>query len=99
MSKIESDEAFVTFMSGRDILNASDELEKDKDDFLTIVNSCGVRAMGLGRNVGKERKKFRKFYKDRDFLLLYTVGEAYKRKSEPLVYLNESMAKIGFNNG
>jgi len=95
MSKIESNDAFIVLMSGKNILEAKDELVLSSQDLFTFVNSCGVRAMGLGKSINTEKKYFQKLFKE-NFLILYTIGEAYKKKNKPLMYLNESMVKLSF---
>lgn len=93
MSSFDNEDAFVTLMSGQDLLEAMDETTSKKGEFSFII-SCAIRGMGLGKYVDDIRRKLNKRFKNKDFLLIYTGGEAYKEKGKSPEYLTESIVTL-----
>jgi hypothetical protein len=97
MSRIETSNVFVTFMSGLRMVNAVNDTltKKYKPDF-GLFSSCAVRLMGLGYKIYDVRKKLLNYFEGKPFLLIYAAGEYVYEPKIGLQYLQESIASSLF---
>jgi hypothetical protein len=97
MAGIEKTSAFVSLMTAKDIIQATQEtLPEEINPIFGLTVSCAVRLMALGKNVYKIRAQYLEYFRDKPFLEIYAAGEYVYKPKEALNYLNESTVSTVF---
>jgi hypothetical protein len=97
MARLEKDEIFITKISEHDIINSIDEITvRDNPQFGYMVSCIGRQGI-LGLKIFQSQEKIKNYFKDKEFLLIYTAAEGIKRPSEDLEYFNLTITSAIFS--
>jgi hypothetical protein len=97
MSKLEKDEIFITKISEYDIINSIDEvIVSDNPQFGYMVSCIGRQGI-LGLKIFQSQEVIKNYFKDKEFLLIYTAAEGTKRPQEELDYFNLTITSAIFS--
>jgi len=96
LSKIEQKDVFIVEITQENMVNAVDEiLTIDKPAF-GFFTSCIARRDLLGIKVFQVQEKLKKYFDDKDFLLIYSAGEGIYKPDGDFYYLNETITSAIF---
>lgn len=95
--KIEKNDAFIVKMTSQDILDSTDEVLISNEPMIGFFTSCLSQRDLLGIKVFQIQEKLSQYFKDKQFLLIYSGGEAIYTPKDDLYYLNESTCSAIFH--
>lgn len=96
LTKIEENNIFVTKITPDQMIHAVDEILKPIKPEFGFFTSCIARRDFLGIKVFKVQEKMKEYFKDKDFLLVYSAGEGVYKPEEGLYFLNETITSAIF---
>ena len=97
MSKLEKDEIFITKISEYDIIKSIDEITVSDNPQFGYMVSCIGRQGILGLKIFQSQEVIKNYFKDKEFLLIYTAAEGTKRPQEELDYFNLTITSAIFS--
>jgi len=97
LTKIEENNIFVTKITPDQMVDAVDEILKPIKPEFGFFTSCIARRDFLGIKVFKVQEKMKKYFEDKDFLLVYSSGEGVNKPEEGFYFLNETITSAIFH--
>lgn len=97
MSRLEKDEIFITKISEYDIINSLDEIIVCDNPQFGYMVSCIGRQGILGLKIFESQEKIKNYFKDKEFLLIYTAAEGTKKTNEELDFFNLTITSAIFS--
>jgi len=97
LTKIEENNIFVTKITPDQMVHAVDEIIKPIKPEFGFFTSCIARRDFLGIKTFKVQEKMKKYFKDKDFLLIYSAGEGIYKPEEGFYFLNETITSAIFH--
>lgn len=97
MSKLEKDEIFITKISEYDIINSIDEITVPDNPQFGYMVSCIGRQGILGLKIFQSQEKMKNYFKDKEFLVIYTAAEGTKKPGEELDFFNLTITSAIFS--
>jgi len=96
LTKVEKDNIFITKITQDQMVHAVDEILKPIKAEFGFFTSCIARRDFLGIKVFKVQEKMKEYFKDKDFLLIYSAGEGIYKPEEGFYFLNETITSAIF---
>lgn len=97
MSKLEKNEIFITKISEYDIINSLDEITINKNPEFGYMVSCIGRQGILGLKIFQSQEKIKNYFKNKEFLLIFTSAEGIKKPEEELDFFNLTITSAIFS--
>jgi len=96
LSKIEKENIFISKVTPNGMVNAVDEILKTTEPEFGFFSSCIARRDFLGIKIFQVQEKLKKYFKNKDFLLIYGAGEAANKIDTGFYFLNETITSAIF---
>ena len=96
LTKIEENNIFATKITSDQMVHSVDEILKPIKPEFGFFTSCIARRDFLGINVFKVQEKMKEYFKDKDFLLVYSAGEGVYKPEGGFYFLNETITSAIF---
>lgn len=95
-SRIEKNNVSIYKITPDEMVNSIDQLSKPTNPEFGFFTSCIVRRDFLGIKVFRIQEKLKNYFKDKDFLVVYSSGEAINKPDEDFYFLAETITSAIF---
>jgi len=95
-TKIEEKDVFIAEITQEQMVDSVDEILTIDQPIFGFFTSCIARRDLMGIKIFQVQEKLKNYFDDKDFLLIFSAGEAIYKPDEGFYFLNETITSAIF---